>query len=248
MSEFLVPVNERRTRDMFLRLGFFTAYSVKGAQQVKELLQAHYPRLFERMEEHAFANGAFTLEMTGSGVTDPLIFVSHLDSLSCKTQAGSGGAPTVPLQRAHLIALLEALDALLADGLPARRGFDFGAVDGRAFRRRGRAGDGRVFAASKHFPLLRAGPRRLRDRRGLPPLSARGRAAGPDRHYRKGAAGSAHRRCRNPGGQHGQRFKRAVSKRALAYPARPPRRALRGKRADAQIPRAHTPRPAGAFC
>ncbi len=101
---------------MFLRLGFFTAYSVKGAQQVKELLQAHYPRLFERMEEHAFANGAFTLEMAGSGVTDPLIFVSHLDSLSCKTQAGSGGAPTVPLQRAHLIALLEALDALLSEG------------------------------------------------------------------------------------------------------------------------------------
>ena len=47
--------------------------------------QRYYPRLFERMEERPFENGAFTLEMTGASITDPLIFVSHLDSLSCKT-------------------------------------------------------------------------------------------------------------------------------------------------------------------
>ena len=111
-----MPINKRRTNDMLRELGFFTAYSKKGAERVKELLKAHYPLLFERMEEHPFINGAFTLEMTGASITDPLIFVSHLDSLSCKTKAEGGGAPAVPLQRAHLIALLEALDALLAGG------------------------------------------------------------------------------------------------------------------------------------
>ena len=116
MNEFLVPVNERRANDMLRELGFFTAYSKKGAKRVEELLKAHYPQLFERMEEHTFDNGAFTLEMTGADISGPLLFVSHLDSLSCKTQAESGGAPTVPLQRAHLIALLEALDALLTEG------------------------------------------------------------------------------------------------------------------------------------
>ncbi|MBN1778492.1 MAG: M20/M25/M40 family metallo-hydrolase, partial [Clostridiales bacterium] len=114
MSEFLVPVDKRRAQDMLRELGFFTAYSKKGAERVKELLRTRYPKLFERMEERAFANGAFTLEMPGASATDPLLFVSHLDSLSCKTS--QKGSPTAPLQRAHLIALLEALDALISEG------------------------------------------------------------------------------------------------------------------------------------
>ena len=116
MNEFLVPINRERARTMLRELSFFTAYSEPGARRVTELLHAQYPQLFERMEERPFANGAFTLEMTGASVTDPLVFVSHLDSLSCKTPPSDDGKPIVPLQRAHLIALLEALDALLSEG------------------------------------------------------------------------------------------------------------------------------------
>ena len=114
MSEFLVPLNSRRAQEMLRDLSFYTAYSKKGAERVRELLVSRYPRLFERMEVRSFEYGAFTLEMAGASTTDPLLFVSHLDSLSCK-QTGSGGQ-TVPLQRAHLVALLEALDALLSEG------------------------------------------------------------------------------------------------------------------------------------
>ncbi|MBE0601455.1 MAG: M20/M25/M40 family metallo-hydrolase [Firmicutes bacterium] len=114
MSEFLVPLNSRRAQEMLRDLSFYTAYSKKSAERVRELLVSRYPRLFERMEVRSFDFGAFTLEMTGATTTDPLLFVSHLDSLSCK-QAASGGQP-VPLQRAHLVALLEALDALLSEG------------------------------------------------------------------------------------------------------------------------------------
>jgi len=114
LSEFLVPLDNRRAQDMLRELGFYTAYSKKGAEKVKELLRARYPKLFERMEERPFEHGAFTLEMAGAGNADPLLFVSHLDSLSCKTCLN--GSPAVPLQRAHLIALLEALDALISEG------------------------------------------------------------------------------------------------------------------------------------
>jgi carboxypeptidase PM20D1 len=109
-------MNEQRARNMLRELSFFTSYSIKGAERVKELLQTYYPQLFERMEEHPFENGAFTLEMAGASITDPLIFVSHLDSLSCKTPPKGDGKMIVPLQRAHLIALLEALDALISSG------------------------------------------------------------------------------------------------------------------------------------
>lgn len=115
MSEFLVPLNNRRAQDMLRELSFFTSWSKKGAERVKEQLRTHYPQLFENMEEHPFVNGAFTLEMPGASISAPMIFVSHLDSLSCKT-AAAGGGTTAPLQRAHLIALLEALDALMSEG------------------------------------------------------------------------------------------------------------------------------------
>lgn len=114
MNEFLVPVDNRRAQEMLRDLGFYTSYSKKGAERVKELLRARYPQIFERTEERSFANGAFALEMAGASATDPLLFVSHLDSLSCKTSAKGG--PTAPLQRAHLVALLEALDALISEG------------------------------------------------------------------------------------------------------------------------------------
>ncbi len=114
MNEFLVPLNSRRAQDMLRALSFYTAYSKKGAQKVRALLVSRYPRLFERMEVRDFDHAAFTLEMTGASTSDPLIFVSHLDSLSCKSTETAG--EPVPLQRAHLIALLEALDALLSEG------------------------------------------------------------------------------------------------------------------------------------
>ena len=114
MNEFLVPLDNHRAQDMLRDLSFFTAYSKRGAEKVNALLHERYPNLFERMEERSFERDAFTLEMTGARTTDPLLFVAHLDSLSCKTCIG--GASAVPLQHAHLIAIFEALDALIQEG------------------------------------------------------------------------------------------------------------------------------------
>ena len=135
LSEFLVPVDTLRAQEMLRDLGFYTSYSKKGAERVKELLRTRYQRLFKRMEERSFANGAFVLEMTGASTTDPMLFVSHLDSLSCKTSAK--GSPTAPLQRAHLIALFGSAGRADLRGVPPGRGFDHRAVDGRAVGRGG---------------------------------------------------------------------------------------------------------------
>ena len=118
MSEFLAPLNYERARDVLRCLSLYTHYTPEGARQVREVLRQRYPTIFERLESKTFDNGALLLEMTGARVTEPLVFVSHLDApegtalISCPHELPM----SVPLSRAHLVALLEALEALLGEG------------------------------------------------------------------------------------------------------------------------------------
>ncbi|MCE5343010.1 MAG: M20/M25/M40 family metallo-hydrolase [Eubacteriales bacterium] len=117
MSEFLAPLDYRRAKETLRALDFYTAYSPEGAERVTALLRAYYPLVFARSEVKTFANGALVLEMAGANTNDPLIFVSHMDSLHGREPLWTNERPmTVPLQRAHVVALLEALDALLQSG------------------------------------------------------------------------------------------------------------------------------------
>jgi carboxypeptidase PM20D1 len=117
MTEFLAPLDYRRAKDTLRALDFFTAYSAKGAASVEALLRERYPAIFSRMECKPFANGALLLELAGGDLSGPLVFVSHLDSLRGREPLLNTRAPfTTPLPRAHVVALLEALDALLGSG------------------------------------------------------------------------------------------------------------------------------------
>lgn len=118
MSEFLAPLNYDRARDVLRRLSVYTAYTPEGAQTALNMLKQSYPLVFAKLDAKTFDNGALLLEMPGANCTGPLVFVSHLD-------ATGGDAPahcphevpmSVPLSRAHAVALLEALEGLLADG------------------------------------------------------------------------------------------------------------------------------------
>ena len=117
MSEFLAPINYDRARDVLRRLSFYTSYTPEGAQQAMAVLAQCYPRIFERMEQKTFTREAVLLEMSG-GSGAPLVFVSHMDA-----PEGTSAAEcphelpmAVPLSRAHLITLLEALEELLVEG------------------------------------------------------------------------------------------------------------------------------------
>lgn len=126
MSQFLAPLNYGRAFDVLRKLDTYTTYTPQGAQAVHHMLRESYPLIFQKTEQNVFANHALLLEMPGASVTDPLVFVSHLDSPSV---TGSPAEPPLPepgkpfgkprvtsLQRAHVIMLLEALEALLSEG------------------------------------------------------------------------------------------------------------------------------------
>ena len=117
MSEFLAPINYDRARDVLRRLSFYTAYTPEGAQQALSTLRQCYPTIFQRMEEKAFTNHAVLLEMPG-GSHAPLVFVSHVDAAASPEAAACPHEQPmgVPLSRAHLVTLLEALEALLNEG------------------------------------------------------------------------------------------------------------------------------------
>ncbi len=120
MSEFLAPLNYDRARDALRRLSVYSNYSEDGAAQALGVLKQCYPLIFSRMEQKTFTNGGLLLEMAGASVTEPLVFVAHLDA--------PGGSPvvidipihelpmSVPISRAFLIGLFEALEGLLRDG------------------------------------------------------------------------------------------------------------------------------------
>lgn len=116
MSEFLAPLDDRRAKDILRALEFYTAYTPEGAMRVAALLRERYPTVFARSEQKTFPNGALLLEMPGANITDPLVFVSHLDSLHGRLAHATPDMLQAPLQRAHVVALLEALDALLLNG------------------------------------------------------------------------------------------------------------------------------------
>lgn len=118
MSEFLAPINYDRARDVLRRLHFYTRYTPEGAQRALDVLVQRYPTVFARMERKAFANGAVLLEMAGGHSTGPLVFVSHLDAPMAEGSAACAHElpMSVAISRAHLVALLEALEALLNEG------------------------------------------------------------------------------------------------------------------------------------
>lgn len=116
MGEFLAPLNYRRAHAMLEKLSFYTSYDAEGALLVQSLLRENYPKIFERSEQKLFDNQALLLEMAGANATDPLVFVSHLDSLPCCPLTDNSAIMTAALQRAHVVALLEALEALLQSG------------------------------------------------------------------------------------------------------------------------------------
>ncbi len=117
MSDFLAPLDYRRARETLRALDFYTAYTPEGARRVAAILREQYPMVFARTEAKTFANGALLLEMAGASVNEPMVFVSHMDSLRTREPLVSTMEPmVVPLQRAHVVALLEALEALLQSG------------------------------------------------------------------------------------------------------------------------------------
>ncbi len=118
MNEFLAPINYHRAWDVLEKLGEYTEYSVEGAQAIQSILRESYPLIFQKAEAKTFQNQALLIEMPGANVTNPLVFVSHLDAHACRAAAPlpQGQPLSATLERAHVIALLEAFDALLAEG------------------------------------------------------------------------------------------------------------------------------------
>lgn len=127
MSQFLAPLNYGRAFDVLRKLDAYTAYTPQGARDVHSMLRESYPLVFQKTEQNVFVNHALLLEMPGAAITDPLVFVSHLDGASGPASPGEPpsqpepGEPSLQprmasLQRAHVIMLLEALEALLSEG------------------------------------------------------------------------------------------------------------------------------------
>ena len=118
MKDYLVPLNYPRAHDVLRRLSVYTEYSAAGAQTALGTLRQSYPLIFSRMTCRRFARDAVMLEYPGAGVSGPLLFTSHVDApvfpsiLDCPDEMPL----TVPLCRAHLVALLEALEELLSSG------------------------------------------------------------------------------------------------------------------------------------
>lgn len=129
-SNFLAPINYRRAWDVLAKLNQYGAYSEEGARAVLALLQSSYPAIFQKTEQKTFDRHALLIEMPGANVADPLVFVSHLDAHECDpsgkpstgtaktgpSKTAAGFATNAALERAHVVCLLEALDALLEDG------------------------------------------------------------------------------------------------------------------------------------
>lgn len=120
MSEFLAPLNYDRARDVLRRLSTYTFYGPEAAERAVAVLRQRYPLIFSKMELKTFDQGAVLLEMGGADVTEPLVFTSHLDAPPgaepCVNIPVHEAPMCVPLSRAHLVALLEALEELLRDG------------------------------------------------------------------------------------------------------------------------------------
>jgi len=139
MGQFLAPLNYHRAWHVLADLDRYAGYTPEGARGLHELLRRSYPLIFQKMEQKAFANQALLLELPGANVTDPMVFVAHLDGGSgsfgdsAPFHASSPSSPTsslpqsagsqepvackpAALAHAHAVTLLEAVETLLADG------------------------------------------------------------------------------------------------------------------------------------
>ena len=122
MNTFLAPMDYHRAWNVLHQLQGYTSYSEEGAAGVHALLKENYPLIFQKMEQKPFARGALLLEMSGANTADPLLFVSHLDAqvqptvASPQTLDKENPPKPAALEHAHVVALLEALEALLSNG------------------------------------------------------------------------------------------------------------------------------------
>ena len=118
MNQFLAPINYTRARDVLQKLDAYTHYTQEDSARMQDVLRESYPFLFQKVDIKKFENNALLIEMPGASAADPLVFVSHLDAHSCGLAPSSSPKQSinVSLERAHIIALLEALDALLSEG------------------------------------------------------------------------------------------------------------------------------------
>ena len=117
MPDFLVPFNYDRVRDVLNRFTTYTYYQADGAKYIRAVLQECYPCIFKHMDYKTFANGAIMFELSGANATEPLVFLAHADAPTPTiTSSKYAENMNVSLSRAHLIALLEALEELLKEG------------------------------------------------------------------------------------------------------------------------------------
>lgn len=111
ISGFLAPLNDTRARDVLGKLS--RCVSAAGYLAV---LSESYPMVFGQMEQKSLECGALVLEMTGADMGEALVFVSHLDVSEPCELTPTKEPFSAPLERAHVVALLEALEALLGEG------------------------------------------------------------------------------------------------------------------------------------
>ena len=116
MSTFLAPVNYDRARELLYHLRDFTTYSPDTIESTISLLRQYYPTIFSTMDCKQFNQHAILLELQGSNSLEPLIFTAHFDSPTPSVSFSDSNRMTVPLSRAHFVALFESLDALLLEG------------------------------------------------------------------------------------------------------------------------------------
>ena len=115
MSEFLAPINYRRAWDVLRKLGQYNEYSQERAAGVLAVLKESYPLVFQKTDTKSFENHALLIEMPGASISSPLVFVSHLDAHSVPLPTRED-ALCAALEHAHVVTLLEALEALLSEG------------------------------------------------------------------------------------------------------------------------------------
>lgn len=120
MSEFLAPLNYDRAREALCRLSAYGGYDEHKAEEAMGVLRECYPLVFSKTEQERFPKGSVLLHLQGASVTDPLIFTGHLDVPDGQATPFMPNVPdiplSVPMSRAHVVALLEALEELLRDG------------------------------------------------------------------------------------------------------------------------------------
>lgn len=120
MSEFLAPLNYDRAREALCRLSAYGGYDEQKAGDAMGVLRECYPLVFSKTKQERFPKGSVLLHLQGASVTDPLIFTGHLDVPDGQVTPFMPNVPdiplSVPMSRAHVVALLEALEELLRDG------------------------------------------------------------------------------------------------------------------------------------